>query len=373
MNILERIREQYKNEIESSKRRINTTFAFKEPDRVPIKISTGGSYYAHMFGYDIKDYYEDLEVQIDVQVRSITWRFENLKDDNYSTDIWLDIGPLAEGLYFDCPIVRPSGTSPRIVPILETPEDILKFKVPEPEESEGLKWLDRKFAEFKEIARKKYEIKIESPGPRLQIHPPLSAACALMEPDKVYLLMASEPEIARIFFEKMFLAFCKLVDYYDRRYQTKTTSIHLANDNTCFISNKMYREQVLEFDKAIYERYGTTYRGLHTDGPSDHNFKTFAEDLKLNYMDIGGWSSIERAVEDLKGKVVIFGGLNNKDFYDGFTENAKEKIRRTLKLASLGGGYICGIGGETYVGVSPAVLIEFVKYVKEAGRYPLYL
>lgn len=56
--------------------------------------------------------------------------------------------------------------------------------------------------------------------------------------------MTTEPEVARIF-----IVFCKLVDYYDRRY--KTTSIHLVNDNTCFISNKMYREQVLEFVKYV--------------------------------------------------------------------------------------------------------------------------
>lgn len=364
------IREKFKKEIDEIEKRKKIACSFKEPDRVPIEISAGGSYYSNLFGYDIKDYYENVEVQIEVQLRALKWRFENLKDDNSSTSIGLDIGPIAEGLYFGCPIVRPKGTSPRVVDILQTERDILELKVPEPEDCSGLKWLDQQFQKFKEVA-KKFGVEIKEPGPRLKIHPPLSAACALMNPAKVYLLMATEPKIIKIFFDKMLSAFFKLIDYYDKRYGTKTESIGLANDNSAFISNKMYVEQVLPYDKAIYERYGKKWRSLHADGPNDHNFKTFADELKLNAMDIGGWSSIDASVKAMKGKVIIHGGLNCKDLYGPLTDEVKEKIDYTIKVAAPGGGYIFGIGGETYVGVSPDSLIEVVKYVKKVGKYPI--
>ena len=37
------------------------------------------------------------------------------------------------------------------------------------------------------------------------------------------------------------------------------------------------------------------------------------------------------------------------------------------------GGYIFGVGGETYAGVNPETLIQVVAYAKEAGRYPIAL
>jgi uroporphyrinogen-III decarboxylase len=368
----EKIREKFENEIKESEKRREIAFSFKEPDRVPIVITAGGPYYSWLFGYDIKDYYENLEIQIEVQLKAINWRFQYLKDDNTSTSIYLDIGVIQEGLYFNCPIERPKGTTPWIVPVIENENDILKLKIPEPEDCQGIKYLEKRFDEFKKIA-KKFGIEINYPGPRLQIHPPLSAACAIMEPTKVYEIMAVDKKLAKIFFDKMYLAFCKLVDYYDRKYKTKTESIGLANDNTCFISNKMYVEQVLHYDKSIYEKYGKKWRSLHTDGPSDHNFKTFADELKLNYMDIGGWSSIDFACKYMKGKVIIHGGLNNKDLYNGLDEKVKEKIKQAIKIAAPSGGYVFAIGGETYPGVAPETLIELVKYVKVVGKYPVNL
>lgn len=366
----EEIRKKFEEDIKKSEKRKEISFSFKEPDRIPITISAGGPYYANLFGYDIKDYYENFEVQIEIQLKAINWRFEYLKDDNTGTGIWLDIGVISEGLYFDCPIERPKGTTPWIVPVIQNENDILKLKIPEPEKSNGIKYLEEMFNKFKKVA-KKFGIEVNSPCKRLQIHPPLSAACAIMEATKVYQIMAEDKKLAKIFFDKMFTAFCKLIDYYDKKYNTKTESIGLANDNSCFISNKMYVEQVLPYDKKIYEKYGKKWRHLHTDGPSDHNFKTFAEELKLNFMDIGGWSSIDSAVKYMKGKVIIHGGLNCKDLYYGFNDKTKEKVEHAIKIAGPGGGYEFAIGGETYPGVPPSALIELVKYVKEIGKYPI--
>ncbi|HNQ34459.1 MAG TPA: hypothetical protein PKN80_00120 [bacterium] len=199
----------------------------------------------------------------------------------------------------------------------------------------------------------------------------MSAACAIMEPARVYLLMALKPKTVKELFAKMFDTFCALVDYYDERYGVRTETLGLANDNTCFISNAMYVCQVLSYDKALYERYGLKGRSMHTDGPSDHNFKTFCEEFKLNVMDIGGWSSIDAAVAAMKGKVVIHGGLNCKDVYGSLTDAVKRKIRHAIRVAGPGGAYEFAIGGETYVGVPAGTLIDLVNYVKTVGKYPL--
>lgn len=365
--------DKYEGLIKEAEKRRSIAFSFKEPDRVPIHISTGGSYYSHMFGYNIRDYYLHPEVMLECQLKGFEWRLEKLKDDRTDYALYLDFGPIHEALLFDTPIERPDNTSPRIVPSLETEKDILELKIPDPSRSKGIKWLYKQYAKFMEIARKTNKRIPVAKSPRFVIHPPLSAACALMESTKFYTLMVTEPRIAQILLDKMLKAFYQLVDFFDKKEGIKTDSIYLSNDNTCFISNKMYKEQILRYDKAILERYGKKRRSMHTDGPSDHNFKTFADILKLNFMDIGGWSSIDAAVREMKGKVVIHGTLNCKDLYghDNLTEKIKEKIDHAIEIGAPGGGYEFGLGGETYIGTSPNLLVEIVNYVKEKGRYPV--
>lgn len=363
--------DKYQSHIEDAERRVKKALSFQEPDRVPINISEYGSYWSRLFGYNIRDYYTNLEVSIEVQLKGFEWRLEHLRDDRTNYVLFYDPGPVAEGIYFGCPIEYPDDTSPRIVPILQTAEDIDKLETPEPEQVAKVKWYYEKFEEFKLLAHKMgVRIPVQEHA-KLTIHPPLSAACAIMSSTLVYTYLYTEPEVIHRLLQKMFVAFCQLIDYADRRVGKKTTHLGLANDNACFISPEMYRKHVLPYDRQLYELYGTGWRYLHTDGPSDHLFKMVAEDLKVNMMDIGGFSNIDAAVRYLKGKTVIHGGLNGKDLYGGFDEVARAKTDHAIEVAAPGGGYEFAIGGETYPGVPPEALIDLVAYVKEKGKYPV--
>jgi uroporphyrinogen-III decarboxylase len=257
------------------------------------------------------------------------------------------------------------------VPILKSVKDIEKLKVPDPSDHPKVNWVWEEAEKVRKILKKR-KVNLPFRGAHFQIHPPLSTACAIMNPADVYTLMYTEPKAVFLLFDKLFEAFCKLVDYSDRRNGIKKRdSIALADDNSAFISAKMYRRFVLPYNKRIYERYGQKTRFLHADGPNDHLFSILANEIGLTAMDIGGFSSLEAAVKAMKGKVVIQGGLNNKDLYQGLTEKVKEKIRKAIKLAAPGGGYEFAIGGETYVGITPETLIDLVNYVKKIGKYPI--
>jgi uroporphyrinogen-III decarboxylase len=183
--------------------------------------------------------------------------------------------------------------------------------------------------------------------------------------------MYTEPRRIRLFFDKLLEAFFRLTDFNDRCAGVKQRrSIGLADDHSAFVSDQMYRDLVLPYNQAIYDRYGKEERYLHADGPNDHHFETYANVLKLTRMDIGGWSDIAAAKRALAGKVVMSGGLNCKDLYGDF-ETAHPAIERAVRIGAPGGGYIFAIGGETYAGVRPDTLIRTVSYVKEIGRYPI--
>ena len=360
----------YEAKIEASRKRLEIARRFQEPDRVPILISTGGSYYARLFGTNIRDYYTDMALNLEVQVRGLKWAFEELGDDRTGTGTSCDLGPVSEGIYFDCPIEYPNDTSPRIVPRLKGPEDIENLKVPDPADHPGVQRVYRLYEERKAQVEK---MGLNLPvGGGLQIHPPLSAACAIMDPDEVYLYMYTEPKLIHKLFRKLLEAFFKLQDFRDRYFGTRTEQIGLADDNSAFVSDEMYRAFVMPYNMAIYERYGKKGRYLHADGPNDHHFKTYADVMKLTSMDMGGWSKIENAKRHLKGKVFFSGGLNCKDLYYDF-ETARPAVERAIRIGAPGGGYALAIGGETYPGVNPDTLIQMVAYAKEIGSYPIHI
>jgi len=91
-------------------------------------------------------------------------------------------------------------------------------------------------------------------------------------------------------------------------------------------------------------------------------------------MSTAGWSRLQPAVDILKpARCVVNGNLNCRDFYGGFDENLRRKIRQTIRLAAPGGGYVFAIGGETYAGVNPDTLVRGFEYAHEVGKYPIDL
>ena len=93
-----------------AEKRVKIADSFKEPDRVPINISEYGSYWSGLFGYNIRDYYTDPELSIEVGEKGLTWRFENLKDDRAGYGLSFDLGIVGESLVFDCPVEYPDDT-----------------------------------------------------------------------------------------------------------------------------------------------------------------------------------------------------------------------------------------------------------------------
>ncbi|MHC4715220.1 MAG: uroporphyrinogen decarboxylase family protein [Planctomycetota bacterium] len=343
---------------------------FREADRVPVTMPVGGSYFARMFGYNIRDYYTDLETNIRAKVRGYEWLFDQLRDDRTGCALHLDLGPVYEGLLFDCTIEFPDDTSPRIVPRLETREDVVKFEPPEIEGHPKVEWVFERWEKFAALA-KKIAPRVPVGRPGFGIHPPLSCACAIMDPTRVYEMFYTEPDLLDRFFDRLLESFIRLRDYCDGRMGRKSETLGLADDNSAFISADMYRRHVAPRLKALYDRYGLKWRSLHADGPNDHLFPTIADYLEVNSMDIGGFSSMDAAVAAMKGRTVIEGNMNNRDLYGPLDEKARAKVRHMMRTAGPGGGYVFAIGGEAYVGVPTETMKGLVDYAKEVGRYPI--
>lgn len=99
--------EKYERVLEENRRRVEAALSFEEPDRVPVQINVQGAYYAWLFGVPLRDYYTDLKLMAEVQLKGLEWRLSWLRDDVTSVAITLDLGAVAEGIVFGCRIVMP--------------------------------------------------------------------------------------------------------------------------------------------------------------------------------------------------------------------------------------------------------------------------
>ena len=349
---------------------------FREPDRVPVCFSTGSSYYCWLFGYRIHEYFADPELQPEVQLKGVEWEYETLRADSSTpTGIRYECGPIAEAIVFGAEVARPEDTSPRIEHLLHCAADIERLAIPDPATNPRLHDYFRNAERFNATARKMNVRLHLNDQPSIGIHPPLSCACALMSPTQVYEMMYTEPELLRRLLDKCWEAFCVYSDYFDALYgrPRKRSGVGLADDNISFISAEMFRRFEMPYYVKLRERHEATHFSLHSDGPNDQHFKTLADEVKLNSMDIGGYSSLAVAVRDMKGKVAIFGGLRCWDFYapGKMTAQTRRKVIEAIRLAAPGGGFELAIGGETYVGVSPEGICDLVRFVGQWGRYPI--
>ena len=356
---------------EASQKRVQAAYEFREGDCVATNCSAGGPFFSWLLGVDIAQYYADPDTQIEVQARALQWRYENLDDDFTGYGLHPDLGPLGEALMFDMEVVRPPNTSPWAVRFIRDGADVDRLELRDPRDNPRLQeWLRR--GEQMRKRAEKLGVRLPVGAAGVGIHPPLSCACALADADWVYAMMHLEPDLIERFFDKCYRAFCMVTDYMHEVHGTQRGHLGLADDNSCFVSADMYKDQVLPWNLRLYARYGRKGRYLHADGPSQQHFPVYAHVLRLNHHDIGGWSKLEPAVAILKpAGCVISGNLNCRDFYDGWTESLQRQIRQTIRKAAPGGGYIFAIGGETYPRVDPDALCRAFAYAHEVGRYPI--
>jgi uroporphyrinogen-III decarboxylase len=226
----------YESRWQASRARLQAAHEFREGDCVPVLSSEYGSYWAWVLGIDIADYYEDLDTQIEVQMRGLTWHHENVPDDRTDCSIGFDCGPIGEAVVFDCDIERPRGTSPWILPRISSAEDVDRLEIVDPRHNPRVQALLERGREYKQRALD-LGVKIPIGTGGLGIHPPLSAACALAGADWVYLNMLAEPALVLKLFEKCFRAFCLCQEYMYELHGGGPGGLGLADDNSSFVSD----------------------------------------------------------------------------------------------------------------------------------------
>ena len=363
----------YSRLAKENRKRIEEAFEFNEPDRVPVIIGLGGPYYANLFGYTLADYYGNLSVMLDAQIKGIKWRLKWLRDDLSNIGVWMDVGSITEGIVFNCKIKKPDEKnpwkSPWIVPCIKTLEDIDKLEVPDPYSHKGIKEYYEKLKNFKKLVRENYgDLPVSG---KFQIHPPVSAAGSLMGPKRLYTWLYRYPQEMHKLLRKLKETFKVLQEYYYEITGAESGSLGLADDHSGYLNREMYENFSMPYNLSLYEEYGFKHRSLHMDSHMDHITDIIVNTYRLNEVDVGVDNDIRIITEAFKGKAVFKGNANWRALLEGMVEKIELEVEKCIYYAAPGGGYIFDNGGETYVGVPPDKLKYEVEYAKKVGRYPI--
>jgi len=365
--------EKYERVLEENRRRVEAALSFEEPDRVPVQINVQGAYYAWLFGVPLRDYYTDLKLMAEVQLKGLEWRLSWLRDDVTSVAITLDLGAVAEGIVFGCRIVMPDDSdpwrSPWIVPKIKSLDDIDRLEVPDPRDLPAVRDVYRRLEELRRLVRDRYgDIPVWG---GLQIHPPVSAAGSLMGPERLYSWLYRYPGEMHKLFRKLEEAFVALYEYHCEVTGSEPGSLYLADDHSGYLNRRMYEEFALPYNLRLFERFGTRYRYLHMDSPMHHIADIVRDVYRVNHADLGVESDIRLIAREFKGRVSFNGNANWRALLSGSRTLIEVEVERCIYYAAPGGGYIFDNGGETYAGVPPELLKYEVEYAKRVGKYPI--
>ncbi|KYH41492.1 MAG: hypothetical protein AYL32_004640 [Candidatus Bathyarchaeota archaeon B26-2] len=344
--------------------------SFEEADRVPVLINVGAPFFCQVLGYTLKDFYRNLDLNLKIQLEGSRWAYENLGDDRTGylksiEEVSPNLGAVGEGIVWDCQIRLPSEETPWlapwIIPKFTTPEEIDKLEVPDPKEC--LKRLERHYKVAFGV-----EVRAEIPP---GIHPPCSAAGSLVGTERLYIYLYKYPDLMHKLFRKLLKSFFVLRDYVDDETGRTTRSIGLSDDHAGYLSEEMYREFVLPYNKQIYERYGKERRRLHMDSPTEHIAEIIRDEYKVDELDLGWQADIVKIKEALDGKVFFNGNMQSRILTTGTYQQIRDAVAHCIYAAAPGGGYYFDMGGETYAGIDVERLRYAIAYAKKIGRYPL--
>jgi uroporphyrinogen-III decarboxylase len=243
----------------------------------------------------------------------------------------------------------------------------MELEIVPPDINEVLREYRRKASRFAQRARKlgaSIPVK-EFVGPR--IHAPLTALCLIMDPAKVFVEMIENQEQFKQALNKIFKAF--VIYNHHHFHSNPHQHFWLSDDYIAFISSNTFISLIAPFYQNFFRNYPDAVFCFHADGPLDHQFASLSSFLRIQRIDIGGFSSLEAACKYFKGRAVISGGLNCKDFYSKrLQEGTIKKAFEAIRLAGSGGGFELAVGGQCYIGINPESLCQFVEVIRREGK-----
>jgi len=363
-----------------------------QPTRVPVQYSMN----ARMLlldpalnprGYTFKDYFENPEITLAVQVAFQYWKSHNVLDDatlGLPKEWWVyaDFQNCEEEMWFGAPVIFPSPDAADCQPtcerILAEDKKRLLFDRGLPEPMSGP---IARAGEIQDFFNQRRQEGFEYAGrpintgglPGLGTDGPFTVAAALRGATELCLDLYEDPEYAHELLgyitEATIHRIKKLRKFLGQ--DPKPESWGFADDSIALLSADTYREFVRPCHKRLLaELAGAGPHSIHLCGDATRHFPRLMQELNIKSFDTGFPVDFAWLRKTLGPEVTFRGGPPVAVFLHGTPPQVAEATRRILISGIMQGGkFILGEGNNMSPRTPLANMDACYLAAKEAGRY----
>jgi hypothetical protein len=180
----------------------------ERPPRVQVMVGLGRSLMGRMLGYNMIEYFHDMEVRLSAQLRSKIFSFENMDDDTIiKPEVGYDYGAAGTlpNTMFGVPPVFDLEKDPfcSLQPVISKPGDLSKLKRPDFFETDPMPLVHKKYQELSALVDGR--LRVTFPG---WSRSPWSVAVFLRGFTELYMDVVERPEFVRELLD--FIAECRI-------------------------------------------------------------------------------------------------------------------------------------------------------------------
>ncbi|HHY97456.1 MAG TPA: hypothetical protein GX509_01820 [Firmicutes bacterium] len=370
-------------------RRLWEAFDAGRPYRVPVVFNFSRRFWLltpelNTEGYSFRDYFEDPDIMMKVQLESAKWIRLNVPQDQemgLPEESWggihVDFQNSYEAAWFGCKIVYPEGEVPDTVPLLrDDKKGLFKLEIPDPLKGNLMGRVYEYYHYFEE-KRKDFEFEgkpVGRTGVPTGTDGPFTAACNLRGATEVCIDIYEDPEYVHALMEFVtegIIARIKAwMDFMGIEYPTQSWGF--ADDSIQLLSEDTYKEFVLPYHRRLIETFSLGGpNSIHLCGRASHHFKTLMKELNIKSFDTGFPTDLGAMRKELGPDVLLRGNIHPELLRLGPPETIREAVRKLLDSGVMEGGKFILCEGNNVAPRTPvANFAAMYEAGKEYGRYP---
>lgn len=372
------------DEIEERRVRVQKAKRFELPDRVPVIPALAHRFLVPMTGTSFRDYYNDAETMLRIQILAQKWLMEHIRTDAYDitgawVGAWTDFQNTFEAGSLGCEVIFPDDDIPWVGNgWVRTDQDLKRLEEIDFVHN-GLNQRQIDYRKTMMDVAEKYPVRFQG-GPIFYpaMNPnlthtsdgPFGVAGDLMGQEELFRAVYERPdfvrELLRIVTEKLiaYLDFCQTEEQLPAPRDFAWT-----DDLAVSLPDTLYQELVLPFEKMLRFHFDG-YVSLHMCGSSDHLLNTFVDELKINeFQGFGYQVDLDHVASVMAGRVVLLGNVNPMVIHSGSPQDVRDATRRVIEKLAQCRGLIVQDGNN----IPPGSPLENINAMMEAaeqfGRY----
>ena len=351
------------------------------PTRVPVSVVGSIRVYfqnpvLNTNKWTFKDFFENLDVQIQAQVEYQKWcRFNLLCDHEMGMpkkgwNLFVDFQNVYDAAWMGCTIVYAEDAVPDTLPILAENKEAL-YDMPQWIDDDNPFW--SRAIEFYEAMleasqqREYYGLPVLAPGaaPGESTDGPLDLAYKLRGADNLLIDMLTDEKyfhdlmnyvtenLIRRMKRMRELRWKKQPDSPDRGIYRKK-GFSFADDAIALISQKQYQDHVYMYHKRFFDEFSDgSPASMHLCGDATHHFKFLADKFNVRLFDTGFPVDHGKLRRELGPDVTIQGGPTIMEILSGNEESITREVERICKSGVMEGGKFVMIAANNLAPKTP--------------------